>query len=137
MKNLNKTLIAASLTAVMGTSFAISLPGAPSAPTDSDSINLIGNIAKSVSVSFDNATLDLGDMSQTSIANFTVVANTDYVVSAPSVGKLVNVDNGAELDFAVSVDKANSTMSVTPAEISATQAAGNYQASVVLSVAAV
>jgi hypothetical protein len=129
MKNVNKTLIAASLTALMGTSFAAS--------TDSDTLNLTGSIAKSVSVAFDNATLDLGDMSDTSVANFTVVANTDYTVSAPAAGKLVNVDNGAELDFAVKVNKANSTMSITPAEISATQAAGNYQASVVLTVAAV
>jgi hypothetical protein len=129
LKKLNKTLIAASLTAMMGSSFA--------AITDSASINLIGNIAKSVSVSFDSTTLDLGDMSDTSIANFTVVANTDYTVSAPTAGKLVNVDNGAELDFAVAVSKENSTMSITPAQISATQAAGNYQASVVLVVAAV
>jgi hypothetical protein len=45
MKNftkLNKTLIATSLTAIMGSSFA--------ATTDSDSINLIGSIAKAVSV---------------------------------------------------------------------------------------
>jgi hypothetical protein len=129
MKNVNKTLIAASLTALMGTSFAAS--------TDSDTLNLTGSIAKSVSVAFDNATLDLGDMSDTSVANFTVVANTDYTVSAPVSGKLVNVDNGAELDFGIAVDKTNSTMSITPAEISATQAAGNYQASVVLTVAAV
>jgi hypothetical protein len=127
MKNftkLNKTLIATSLTAIMGSSFA--------ATTDSDSINLIGSIAKAVSISFDNATLDLGDMSDTSVANFTVVANTDYTISGPATGKLVNVDNGAELDFGVSVDKTNSTMSVTPAAISATQAAGNYQANVTL-----
>jgi hypothetical protein len=132
MKNftkLNKTLIATSLTAIMGSSFA--------ATTDSDSINLIGSIAKAVSISFDNATLDLGDMSDTSVANFTVVANTDYTISGPATGKLVNVDNGAELDFGVSVDKTNSTMSVTPAAISATQAAGNYQANVTLTVSAV
>jgi hypothetical protein len=45
----------------MGSSFA--------ATTDSDSINLIGSIAKAVSVSFDSATLDLGDMSNTSVVN--------------------------------------------------------------------
>jgi hypothetical protein len=132
MKNftkLNKTLIATSLTAIMGSSFA--------ATTDSDSINLIGSIAKAVSVSFDSATLDLGDMSDTSVANFTVVANTDYTVSANEVGLLTNVDNGDVLGFAINVDKNNSTMSITPSEISATQAAGNYQANVTLTVSAV
>jgi hypothetical protein len=132
MKNftkLNKTLIATSLTAIMGSSFA--------ATTDSDSINLIGSIAKAVSISFDSATLDLGDMSDTSVANFTVVANTDYTVSANEVGLLTNVDNGDVLGFAINVDKNNSTMSITPSEISATQAAGNYQANVTLTVSAV
>jgi hypothetical protein len=132
MKNftkLNKTLIATSLTAIMGSSFA--------ATTDNDSINLIGSIAKAVSVSFDSATLDLGDMSDTSVANFTVVANTDYTVSANEVGLLTNVDNGDVLGFAINVDKNNSTMSITPSEISATQAAGNYQANVTLTVSAV
>jgi hypothetical protein len=127
MKNLNKkiaiTLISLSS---MGASFAAT-----------DSINLIGSIAKAVSVSFDSATLDLGDMSDTSTANFTVVANTDYTVSAPTTGTLVNVDNGAELGFAISVSKANSSMSITPSAISATQAAGDYQASVTLTVSAV
>jgi hypothetical protein len=64
MKNftkLNKTLIATSLTAIMGSSFA--------ATTDSDSVNLIGSIAKAVSVFFDSATLDLGDTSDTSVVN--------------------------------------------------------------------
>jgi hypothetical protein len=130
MKNLNqklnKTLIASALTLAMGTTFAAT-----------DSINLIGSIAKAVSVSFDSATLDLGDMTNTSTANFTVVANTDYTVSAPSVGTLVNADNGAQLGFSIAVSKENSTMSITPDEISATQAAGDYQASVTLTVSAV
>ena len=129
MKTLNKTLIATSLTALMGASIAAS--------SDTDTLNIVGSIAKSVSVAFDNNTLDLGDMQSASVANFTVVANTDYTVSAPISGKLVNADNGAELDFAVAVSKENSTMSITPAQISATQAAGNYQANVVLTVAAV
>ena len=128
MKNLNKKLATVLLTT--------SIMGGVSAAT-TDSIDLIGFIEKAVSVSFYNSVLDLGDMSTTSIANFTVIANTDYTVSAPTAGTLLNADNNAELDFAVSISKENSTMSITPAPISVTQAAGNYSANVTLTVAAV
>jgi hypothetical protein len=103
----------------------------------SDSINIIGSIAKAVSVAFNADNLDLGDMQAAKDAPFTVVANTDYTLSAPLTGTLVNADNGAELGFGISVDKAGSVMTVTPDAISATQAAGNYAANVTLSIAAI
>lgn len=126
MKNLNKTLIAATIATFMGTSFAAT-----------DTLNLVGSIAKAVSVEFENETLDLGDMQEASIANFKVIANTDYTVSAPEAGELVNKDNDATLGFKIEVSKEKSSMVITPAAISAEQAAGKYEGSVVLTVSAV
>lgn len=126
MNNLNKTLIMATIATLMGSSFAAT-----------DSINLKGFIAKAVSVEFAEETLDLGDMKSASSAEFKVIANTDYTVSAPEEGTLVNKDTEATLGYKIEVSKEKSVMVVTPAEISAEQAAGNYSGNVVLTVSAV
>ena len=126
MKNLIKNTIASIAILASVNSFAAT-----------ESVSLTGNIAKAVAVSFNNATLDLGDMTSASVANFTVVANTDYTVSAPANGTLNNADSGTSLAFSTSVSKANSTLTITPDAVSATQAAGNYTANVTLTVAAI
>ncbi len=126
MKNLRKIFISAFAVIAMGTSSAAT-----------DTINLTGSIADSVSVSFDSDTLNLGDMTSAVSAGFTVVANTDYTVSVPSSGVLTNTnDSDATLTYTVSASKANSTITVTPGAISANLAPGTYASSVTLTVAA-
>ena len=116
-------------------SAAAILSGGAMAATDS--LNMGGSIAKLVAVTFDVEDLDLGDMTATYDAAFTVVANTDYTVSVPATGVLTGAVTGATLDFAASASKADGKITIDPADISATQAADSYASNLTLTVAAV
>ena len=76
-------------------------------------------------------------MNKTSIANFTIITNADYTISAPTSGKLLNTANGDDIDFTVNISKENSTLSITPALFDANQKSGNYSSNLTLTVAAI
>jgi len=104
------------------------------AGTASDTIKLIGVIEKAVDVNFENEILDLGNMRGSSVANYSVKANTEYTVSTPENGFLVN-ENGDTLGYKSSA--VNGKLTITPNQIRPNQSLGTYKANVKLTVKAI
>lgn len=124
---------------IKNTAFALSTAAllSTNAFAATDSLIASGTIAKAVAVTFDVENMDLADMTGVYEASFTVVANTDYTVSVPATGVLTGGTTGATLDYALSASKADSKITLDPADISATQAADTYATNITLTVSAV
>ena len=89
------------------------------------------------SISFNNPTLDLSDMTGSYTAGFVVESSVDYTLSTPATGILTHTTTGDTIGYCVTVDKDNSTLTVTPNSYNTlSQRAGNYTGSIVLTMSA-
>jgi hypothetical protein len=99
----------------------------------SDSIIIIGTIAKAVDVSFVDEIVDLGDMQSAKEARFVIQANTDYKLSTNTSGKLIN-KNGNTIGFNNKITQ--DRVIITP-NLKNNQTSGNYSADLTISISAI
>ncbi|MBL7005243.1 MAG: DUF4402 domain-containing protein [Gammaproteobacteria bacterium] len=94
---------------------------------ESVTLQLVGEISRSVSISFDTSMINLGNLTQPTSVDFSIVANTEYTITAPATGMLVNA-SGDTLGFTTSTD--NGQLVITPDAIGLNQPLGIYSASI-------
>ncbi len=112
----------------------IILPRTYAASSETIILQLIGTISKSVSIVFDSSTIDLGDLTQHTAVDFTIVSNTEYIITTPTTGILTN-EYGGTLGFTTATN--NGKLTITPNTIGPDQPLGTYSANIEVTISAI
>ncbi len=108
--------------------------GAIAASSETVELKLIGTISKSVSISFDDKTINLGNMKQSTEVDFSVLANTEYEILVSEDGVLTNA-SGDTIGFTTQIK--NGKLIITPDNIGPDLTLGKYSTNLPVTISAI
>lgn len=108
--------------------------GAIASSSETVVLKLIGTISKSVNISFDDETINLGDMKQPTIIDFSILANTEYKVLVPESGILTN-SSGDTIGFTTQIK--DGKLTITPDNIGPDHILGKYSTNLPITISAI